>query len=140
MRQRSFSTAVLLPIALLVAILAWTRDPVGTMVQPAPGTPVPVVTPVVTPTPVPKQVELVVFSAPWCGACRQIKAQIDQIEKSGIKVTRIDVDKDPQIALQNYVMSIPTMLIKACGQVRRTQNIDEAIKWIEEAKCATTQP
>jgi thiol-disulfide isomerase/thioredoxin len=127
-QSRSFSTAVLLPIALLVAALAWTSAPIST----------PTVTPVDQQTvvePVCIKPELIVFSADWCSACRQIAPQLEQLEKSGIKVTYINIDKEPQLAKKYGVTSLPTMLLRICGRVRRTQDINEAIQWLTEVKC-----
>jgi thiol-disulfide isomerase/thioredoxin len=78
------------------------------------------------------QPELIVFEADWCAVCQGIKEQVSQIEKSGVKVTRIDGDTNPQLVSEYEVTSYPTMFIKLDGRVKlRSQDIDEVLKWLK---------
>ena len=57
---------------------------------------------------------LVDFWAPWCGPCRMLAPTIDQIaeEYAGrLKVGKINVDDEPQLAVQFGIVSIPTVKV-----------------------------
>ena len=59
------------------------------------------------------------FWAPWCGPCRMVVPIIEQIaeERSDIKVGKINVDEESELASQFGIMSIPTLLVIKDGQV-----------------------
>ncbi len=62
---------------------------------------------------------LVDFWAEWCGPCKAIGPIIDQlgVELQGkMKVAKVNVDENPDLAGKFNVMSIPTMLIFKNGQ------------------------
>lgn len=61
------------------------------------------------------------FWAPWCGPCRMVVPLMDQIakERSDVKVGKINVDEQPELASQFGVMSIPTLVVMKNGQVIR---------------------
>lgn len=62
---------------------------------------------------------LVDFWASWCGPCKMIGPIIDQIadERSDIKVCKVNVDEEQELAVKFKVMSIPTLLVFKDGQV-----------------------
>ncbi|MBR3602549.1 MAG: thioredoxin [Lachnospiraceae bacterium] len=66
-----------------------------------------------------KETVLVDFWASWCGPCKMIGPIIDQIadERSDIKVCKINVDEEQELAVQFKVMSIPTLLVFKEGKV-----------------------
>ncbi len=59
------------------------------------------------------------FWAPWCGPCRMVGPIIDEIavERLDIKVGKINVDEQPELAAQFKVMSIPTLVVMENGKV-----------------------
>ena len=59
------------------------------------------------------------FWAPWCGPCRMVVPIIDEIagERSDIKVGKVNVDEEQELAGQFGVMSIPTLVVIKDGQV-----------------------
>ncbi len=63
---------------------------------------------------------LVDFWAAWCGPCRMIAPMIEELasEFAGrAKIAKLDVDNNPQIAMQYNVRSIPTLLFFKDGTV-----------------------
>ena len=62
---------------------------------------------------------LVDFWAEWCGPCRMVGPVLDEIatERPDIKVCKINVDQESELASQHRVMSIPTLMVFVDGQV-----------------------
>ncbi len=67
---------------------------------------------------------LVDFWAPWCGPCRMVSPIVDEIaeENATIKVAKINIDEQPQLAAQYGVMSIPTLMVFENGDA-----VDKAV-------------
>ena len=65
------------------------------------------------------QLVLVDFWASWCGPCRMIAPTLDEIseEREDIKVVKINVDEEPELANQFGVASIPTLFVIQNGKV-----------------------
>ena len=59
------------------------------------------------------------FWASWCGPCQMVSPIVDEIaaERSDIKVGKINVDEQPELAAQFGVMSIPTLVVMKNGKV-----------------------
>ena len=59
------------------------------------------------------------FWATWCGPCRMLSPIVDEIaaERTDIKVGKINVDEQPELASQFGVMSIPTLLVFENGKL-----------------------
>ena len=59
------------------------------------------------------------FWASWCGPCRMVSPIVDEIaeERSDIKVGKVNVDEQPELAAQFGVMSIPTLVVMKDGKV-----------------------
>ena len=65
---------------------------------------------------------LVDFWASWCGPCKMIAPEVEQVamEREDIKVCKINVDEQGELAIRHGVMSIPTLLIFRDGKVETT--------------------
>lgn len=62
---------------------------------------------------------LVDFWAVWCGPCRMLSPVVDQVaeENPDIKVCKVNVDEEQQLAIKHGVMSIPTLLVFKGGEL-----------------------
>lgn len=62
---------------------------------------------------------LVDFWATWCGPCRMVGPILDEIaqEREDIKVCKINVDEQPELAERYQVMTIPTLMVVKNGTV-----------------------
>ena len=65
---------------------------------------------------------LVDFWASWCGPCRMLSPTIDEIaeEHPEIKVCKINIDDEAELAIRHGVMSVPTLLIFKNGEIAQT--------------------
>ena len=87
-----------------------------------------------------KEKVLIDFWASWCGPCRMVSPIVDETAEespAGVKVCKVNVDEQPELAQQFQVMSIPTLLVMKDGKpvassvgARPKQFI---VKMIEEA-------
>lgn len=58
------------------------------------------------------------FSATWCGPCKALNPILDEISSTtNIKVFKLDVDENQQLAIEHEIRSIPTMLLFKRGQL-----------------------
>ena len=64
-------------------------------------------------------VTLTDFWATWCGPCRMVVPLVEEIakERSDIKVVKINVDEEQELAMQFGVMSIPTLVVMKNGKI-----------------------
>lgn len=62
------------------------------------------------------------FWAEWCGPCRQLSPVVDELadERGDIKVGKVNVDEQPELAQRFSVMSIPTLALIKNGEVAAT--------------------
>ena len=59
------------------------------------------------------------FWASWCGPCRMVSPIVDEIseERADVKVGKVNVDEEQELAAAFQVMSIPTLVVMRNGKV-----------------------
>ena len=59
------------------------------------------------------------FWASWCGPCRMVAPLVEEIaqERADIKVVKVNVDEEQELAAQFRVMSIPTLVVMKDGKI-----------------------
>ena len=64
------------------------------------------------------------FWATWCGPCRMVVPIVEEIarERNDIKVGKVNVDEQPELASRFGVVSIPTLVVMKNGKI-----VDQAI-------------
>ena len=79
------------------------------------------------------------FYADWCGPCKMLAPELDVVAKnnSDVKIYKINVDKNPDIARKYGIMSIPTLILYNDGKlIKQTLGYmpsDELESWIKGA-------
>ena len=60
------------------------------------------------------------FHATWCAPCKVLSPILEELddEIEGVEFVKLDVDQHPQIAGQNQVMGVPTVVILKDGEVK----------------------
>ena len=86
-------------------------------------------------------IAIVDFWATWCGPCKMFSPIIDEIAEEnhpGLKVGKVNVDEQPDLAGQYRVMSIPTLLVFKGGKVVATsvgvQSKKAVLDMVEKAR------
>jgi thioredoxin 1 len=62
---------------------------------------------------------LVDFWAPWCSPCRMVAPMVEEVAsqyQGQVKVVKLDTDKNPSVASQYKIRSIPTLMVFKSGQ------------------------
>jgi thioredoxin 1 len=82
------------------------------------------------------------FWAPWCGPCRMMGPVVDnlahELDGKGVKIGKVNVDDNPEVAQQFGIMSIPTFIVFKDGKIvvqnAGGQTIDQLKEMIAKAK------
>jgi thioredoxin 1 len=72
--------------------------------------------------------EILYFSAPWCGPCRNFKPIMESVSNS-MPVRFINVDENPQLAAQYSVRSVPMLVFLKNGQ-----EVDKSVGVLTESQ------
>lgn len=82
---------------------------------------------------------LVDFWAPWCGPCQMVLPIIEELsgEREDVKICKVNVDEQMELAKQFRVMSIPTLILFKNGEKVKSEmggkTKEELIRLIEQA-------
>ncbi len=65
---------------------------------------------------------LIDFWATWCGPCRMQAPVLEEVDRlrPELKVCKVDVDKEGELAAQFRIVSIPTLVFMKDGKIART--------------------
>ena len=71
------------------------------------------------------------FWATWCGPCRMLSPIVDEVaeERTDVKVGKVNVDEQPDLAAEFGVMSIPTLIVFKNGE-----EIDRSVGALPKAR------
>ena len=61
--------------------------------------------------------ELLFFSAPWCGPCKQMKLALNESIQDELNIKIIDISEDMETAAKYQVMNVPTFVKVQDGEV-----------------------
>ena len=85
-----------------------------------------------------KGLVLVDFWAEWCGPCQGMMPTLAQLEETGVKVGKINIEEQGDLAAEHRVMSIPTLLWmkdgKVVDQMIGAQNLETLTQMAEKHK------
>ena len=83
-----------------------------------------------------KQAVLVDFYADWCGPCKMLAPILKEVKKDledGIKIIKIDVDKNQPLAAKYQVRGVPTMILFKNGEQVWRQSGMQSISQLKQA-------
>ena len=80
---------------------------------------------------------LVDFYATWCGPCKMMASVLESVDsKNIIDIAKVNIDEERQLAIENGIEVIPTLLLfKEGKEIKRSSGFmteQELIKWVSE--------
>lgn len=81
---------------------------------------------------------LVDFWAPWCGPCRMVLPVIEEIaeERDDVKICKVNVDDEVELASKFGIMSIPTLMVFENGEIIKksmgAKSKEDLLDWMDE--------
>ena len=81
---------------------------------------------------------LVVFYADWCGPCKMLHPVLEDLDKDGFNIVKINSDKNPQLMTMFGLMGVPAMIVYKDGQaVEKTSGYRPKVQlegWLKKFK------
>jgi thioredoxin 1 len=65
---------------------------------------------------------LVEFGATWCQPCKRLEPELEKLKMvwtGRVRIGKVDVDVDPDLAMQFQIMGVPTVILYKNGQARQ---------------------
>ena len=59
------------------------------------------------------------FWASWCAPCKMLAPELAQLAEEGVKVGKVNVDEEGELAMMFGIMSIPTVILFKNGQAEK---------------------
>ena len=60
---------------------------------------------------------IIYFSAPWCGPCKLMSPMMDQLQKQGLPIQKVNIDYDAVTVTKYNIKSVPTcILVNRAGE------------------------
>jgi thioredoxin 1 len=78
--------------------------------------------------------EIIRFTASWCQPCKSLAKNLEGVDL-GVPITVVDIDVNPEVAIEYQVRGVPTLILKSGDTQRRLVGVHttEKIKeWIEQ--------
>ena len=78
--------------------------------------------------------KLTVYSASWCGPCKQLKPTLKELQGEGYSIDIVDIDKDQFEAQAKGITSVPTLVLYEdgveIGRASGTASKEEIKSWL----------
>ena len=71
------------------------------------------------------------FYAPWCHVCQSLAPKLDQLEKKGFHVIRVNIDEETDLADEYDIQGVPTVILVKDGKAQGRLMGDVSLKELE---------